>query len=82
MAPPMLSNEVDQLEWHNSMGVVKHFSVCEVWETIRPRSDVVDWYHVVWFPNCIPSYAFHLWLIAKRRLKTQDRLRPWDSRGG
>ncbi|GJU46490.1 RNA-directed DNA polymerase, eukaryota, reverse transcriptase zinc-binding domain protein [Tanacetum coccineum] len=82
VAAPMLSNEVDQLEWHNSMGVVKHFSVREVWETIRPRSDVVDWYHVVWFPNCIPSHAFHLWLIAKRRLKTQDRLRPWDSRGG
>ncbi|GJV69848.1 hypothetical protein Tco_1485357 [Tanacetum coccineum] len=82
VAAPMLSNEVDQLEWHNSMGVVKHFSVREVWETIRPRSDVVDWYHVVWFPNCIPSHAFHLWLIAKRRLKTQDRLRPWDSCGG
>ncbi|GKC51496.1 putative RNA-directed DNA polymerase, eukaryota, reverse transcriptase zinc-binding domain protein [Tanacetum coccineum] len=54
--PPMLSNEVDQLEWHNSMGVVKHFSVREVWETIRPSQNEV--------------------------LKTQDRLRPWDSRGG
>ncbi|GJW04877.1 reverse transcriptase domain-containing protein [Tanacetum coccineum] len=49
VAAPMLSNEVDQLEWHNSMGVVKHFSVREVWETIRPRSDVVDC-----LPTCCP----------------------------
>nr|GEV45520.1 reverse transcriptase domain-containing protein [Tanacetum cinerariifolium] len=68
----------DKLEWHDSMGNPKQFSVREVWNSIRPRSDVVDWYNVVWFPNCIPSHAFHLWLVAKRRLKTQDRLRPWD----
>ncbi|GJT90269.1 ribonuclease H-like domain-containing protein [Tanacetum coccineum] len=78
IAVPMLSNVEDKLEWHNSMGELKRFSVREIWNSIRPRSDVVDWYNVVWFPNCIPSHAFHLWLVAKRRLKTQDRLRPWD----
>ncbi|GJT71168.1 putative RNA-directed DNA polymerase, eukaryota, reverse transcriptase zinc-binding domain protein [Tanacetum coccineum] len=78
IAVPMLSDVEDKLEWHNSMGELKHFSVREIWNSIRPRSDVVDWYNVVWFPNCIPSHAFHLWLVAKRRLKTQDRLRPWD----
>ncbi|GJZ49218.1 retrovirus-related pol polyprotein from transposon TNT 1-94 [Tanacetum coccineum] len=40
-----------------------------------------DWYDVVWFANCIPSHAFHLWLVAKRRLKTQDLLRLWDVNG-
>nr|GEX42583.1 hypothetical protein [Tanacetum cinerariifolium] len=78
IAVPLLSNIKDKLEWHDSMGNPKQFSVREVWNSIRPRSDVVDWYNVVWFPNCIPSHAFHLWLVAKRRLKTQDRLRPWD----
>nr|GEY21377.1 hypothetical protein [Tanacetum cinerariifolium] len=78
IAVPMLSDMGDKLEWHDLMGDSKIFSVREVWNSIRPRSDVVDWYNVVWFPNYILSHAFHLWLVAKRRLKTQDRLRPWD----
>ncbi|GJX93653.1 reverse transcriptase domain, reverse transcriptase zinc-binding domain protein [Tanacetum coccineum] len=42
------------------------------------RADVVDWYHVVWFPHCIPRHALHMWLVIKEKLKTQDRLRQWD----
>ena len=36
------------------------------------------WYDVVWFPNNIPRHAFNLWLIIKRKLKTQDRVSIWD----
>ncbi|GKB22369.1 reverse transcriptase domain, reverse transcriptase zinc-binding domain protein [Tanacetum coccineum] len=35
-------------------------------------------YPVVWFSKCIPRHALHLWLVIKRCLKTQDRLRIWD----
>nr|GEU32561.1 hypothetical protein [Tanacetum cinerariifolium] len=31
--------------------------------------------------NSIPRHAFHLWLVIRRRLKTQDTLRPWDAAG-
>ncbi|GJR76641.1 hypothetical protein Tco_0089006 [Tanacetum coccineum] len=78
---PTLLDMEDRLEWHNRLGLVKPFSVNEVWNCIRPRSKVVDWYNVVWFANCIPRHAFHMWLVAKRRLKTQDRLRHWDVNG-
>ncbi|GKE70224.1 reverse transcriptase domain, reverse transcriptase zinc-binding domain protein, partial [Tanacetum coccineum] len=44
----------------------------------RLRADIVDWYHVVWFPHCIPRHALHMWLMIKEKLKTQDRLRKWD----
>ncbi|GJY03440.1 putative reverse transcriptase domain, reverse transcriptase zinc-binding domain protein [Tanacetum coccineum] len=47
-------------------------------DSVRLRADVVDWYHLVWFPQCIPMHAFHLWLVAKQKLKMQDRLRQWD----
>ncbi|GKB46101.1 ribonuclease H-like domain-containing protein, partial [Tanacetum coccineum] len=38
----------------------------------------INWYDVMWFSNCIPRYAFHFWLVMKRKLKTQDTLRQWD----
>nr|GEW60088.1 hypothetical protein [Tanacetum cinerariifolium] len=47
-------------------------------EPIRPRSDEVDWYHVVWFSHQIPCHAIHLWLVIKCKLKTQDKLRQWN----
>nr|GFC67916.1 reverse transcriptase domain, reverse transcriptase zinc-binding domain protein [Tanacetum cinerariifolium] len=31
-----------------------------------------------WFPNCIPRYAIHMWLVFQQKLKTQDRLWQWD----
>ncbi|GKD19143.1 homeodomain-like protein [Tanacetum coccineum] len=54
------------------------FSVRNVWEAIRPHRDEVDWFRIVWFSHCVPRHAFHLWLVMRRSLKTQDNLRPWD----
>ncbi|GJS46061.1 reverse transcriptase domain, reverse transcriptase zinc-binding domain protein [Tanacetum coccineum] len=78
VAVPTLSAMQDRLEWRDRLEIVKPFSVNAVWNCIRPRDAVVNWYDVVWFANCIPSHAFHLWLVAKHRLKTQDLLRLWD----
>ncbi|GJR41299.1 putative reverse transcriptase domain-containing protein [Tanacetum coccineum] len=33
---------------------------------------------MVWFNSCIPRHAFNLWLIVKRKFKTQDMIRAWD----
>ncbi|GJY64381.1 homeodomain-like protein [Tanacetum coccineum] len=64
--------------WRDLQGNLKPFSVAYAWDSVRLRADVVDWYHVVWFPQCILRHAFHMWLVAKQKLKTQDRLRQWD----
>ncbi|GKC76206.1 putative gag-pol polyprotein [Tanacetum coccineum] len=76
--PAIDSNIMDTLEWRNLSGASLNFSVVTVWECIRPRDDEVNWYDVVWFSNFIPRHAFHLWLVMKRKLKTQDTLRQWD----
>nr|GEU42715.1 hypothetical protein [Tanacetum cinerariifolium] len=78
VAAPSLSVMQDRLEWRDRLEIVKPFSVNAVWNCIRPRAAVVNWFDVVWFTNCIPRHAFHMWLVVKRRLKTQDLLRPWD----
>nr|GEU41751.1 putative reverse transcriptase domain-containing protein [Tanacetum cinerariifolium] len=49
-----------------------------VWETIRPRDNEVSWYDLVWFSSCIPRHVVHMWLIMKKRLKTQDAFCSWD----
>ncbi|GKC75736.1 reverse transcriptase domain, reverse transcriptase zinc-binding domain protein, partial [Tanacetum coccineum] len=75
---PHLSDASDKLVWKDLSNVDVGFSVAIVWECIRPRFDEVDWYHVVWFSHQIPRHAIHLWLVIKRKLKTQDKLRQWD----
>nr|GEW50964.1 hypothetical protein [Tanacetum cinerariifolium] len=72
------SNASDCLVWKNSNNVELGFSVAIVWNSIRLRFNEVDWYYVVWFSRQIPHHAIHLWLITKRKLNTQDVLRPWD----
>ncbi|GKC18404.1 hypothetical protein Tco_1020554, partial [Tanacetum coccineum] len=81
IVPNIAQDAVDILEWSDNDGSVKHFSVATVWHRIRPRSEEVKWCDVVWFSKCIPRHALHLWLVIKRCLKTQDRLRIWDMHG-
>nr|GEU62955.1 hypothetical protein [Tanacetum cinerariifolium] len=76
--PNIVEGAHDLFEWRDGHGRVKNFLVSQVWSTIRYRSDKVNWYSVVWFPNCIPRHAFNLWLIIKQRLKTQDKVCSWD----
>ncbi|GJW60795.1 zinc knuckle CX2CX4HX4C containing protein [Tanacetum coccineum] len=45
---------------------------------IRMRDSKVKWYSMVWFLSCIPRHAIHLWLIIRRKLKTQDLIPAWD----
>ncbi|GJW13734.1 reverse transcriptase domain, reverse transcriptase zinc-binding domain protein, partial [Tanacetum coccineum] len=61
-----------------ALGVFQCFSIAGAWDYLWLRADVVNWYHVIWFPHCIPRHAIHMWLVIKEKLKTQDRLRQWD----
>ncbi|GJV06019.1 hypothetical protein Tco_1343675 [Tanacetum coccineum] len=60
-------------------GLDNEFSVSIAWDTICPRGDVVNWHDLVWFSYAIPCHVFHLWLVIKRKLKTQDVMRQWDA---
>ncbi|GJS39811.1 reverse transcriptase domain, reverse transcriptase zinc-binding domain protein [Tanacetum coccineum] len=67
-----------ELFWIDCHGNSKKFSVSQVWDDIRMRDSKVKWYSMVWFPSCIPRHAIHLWLIIRRKLKTQDLIPAWD----
>ncbi|GJV98139.1 reverse transcriptase domain, reverse transcriptase zinc-binding domain protein [Tanacetum coccineum] len=71
-------SRADCLVWHDSQGADKPFSVAQVWNDIRTRDSQVEWYPVVWFASCIPRHAFNLWLVVRRKLKTQDLVSIWD----
>nr|GEW88003.1 hypothetical protein [Tanacetum cinerariifolium] len=67
---PLLLDDID--------GVLLPFLVACAWDTIQTRTDIVNWYNVVWFPHFIPRHAIHMWLVFQQKLKTQDMLRQWD----
>nr|GEU44862.1 hypothetical protein [Tanacetum cinerariifolium] len=81
VARPSYVSSHDLLVWRDRMEVIKPFLVNEVWQAIRPMDTKVNWSAVVWFSNNIPRHAINLWLILKKKLKTQDLLRSWDVSG-
>ena len=78
IVPDLQPNQEDKLVWKSIDGSFKDFSVSEAWQSIRKRSNEVSWHRLVWSKYGIPRHSIHLWLIMRRRLKTQDRLKQWD----
>ncbi|GJR42106.1 reverse transcriptase domain-containing protein [Tanacetum coccineum] len=77
-APNLDENTIDCVRWRDVNGVFSDFSVSRAWEAFRPRGNEVNWFRIVWFPHSIPRHSFHLWLVMRNSLKTQDKLRQWD----
>ncbi|GJW84505.1 reverse transcriptase domain, reverse transcriptase zinc-binding domain protein [Tanacetum coccineum] len=76
--PTLDVNKLDMHFWRDSNGAMSKLSVKAAWEAFRPRGIEVPWFRVVWFSHNIPRHAFHLWLVMRKSLKTQDKLRQWD----
>ncbi|XP_021991414.1 uncharacterized protein LOC110888182 [Helianthus annuus] len=77
--PQIIAGEHDRLRWKDLDGNLQHFETKEVWNSLRNREDKVLWVKSVWFAQCIPRHSFHLWLVIKNKLKTQDRLTVWEA---
>ncbi|GJS81487.1 putative reverse transcriptase domain, reverse transcriptase zinc-binding domain protein [Tanacetum coccineum] len=77
-APNIVLARKDCMKWRATNGTMTYFSVKCAWKVLRPRGIEVPWLHIVWFSHAILRHAFHLWLIMRRSLKTQDKLRQWD----
>ncbi|XP_071700171.1 uncharacterized protein [Rutidosis leptorrhynchoides] len=75
---PTLCDMPDCVIWKTRECNVSDFSVHASWDSIRPHRDIVPWYHVVWFSQCIPRHSFILWLLIGEKLKTQDMLKNWE----
>ncbi|MFS7993166.1 putative H(+)-transporting two-sector ATPase [Helianthus anomalus] len=80
LEPPILEPDIaDRLIWKDRHGNRMHFSSGEVSDNIRRRGHVVPWVDFVWFSQWIPRHSFHMWLVIKNKLKTQDRMCVWDA---
>ncbi|GJY32409.1 zf-CCHC domain-containing protein [Tanacetum coccineum] len=51
LVPNLIVGYDDVRLWRDSQGNLKHFSVACAWDSVRLRANVVDWYHLVWFPQ-------------------------------
>ncbi|XP_022015101.1 uncharacterized protein LOC110914623 [Helianthus annuus] len=69
----------DRFRWKDLEGNLRFFGSWEVWNNLRHRDNKVIWVNSVWFSQCIPRHSFHLWLVIKNKLKTQDRMAVWEA---
>ncbi|KAK9073019.1 hypothetical protein SSX86_007341 [Deinandra increscens subsp. villosa] len=76
--PVLLPGRSDKILWVVGHTVAE-FSASLALDSIRLQLPRVPWAKMVWFSQCIPKHAFHLWLLMKNRLLTQDIiLKVWD----
>nr|XP_043611682.1 uncharacterized protein LOC122583328 [Erigeron canadensis] len=71
------NNERDKLVWKDNNDTIMLFSTWGVWNTIRYREQPVSWHSIVWFSQCIPRHSFFMWLILRKKLKTEDLMMKW-----
>ena len=45
-----------------------------IYASLRPRGEVVNWSRTIWESWSLPRHSFILWLAVKGKLKTKDRL--------
>ncbi|XP_021979813.1 uncharacterized protein LOC110875929 [Helianthus annuus] len=77
--PAIVPDLEDRLGWKSFEGKIVHFSSWDAWNNLRVRENKVAWVNMVWYGQCIPRHSFHLWLVIKNKLKTQDRLAVWEA---
>nr|GEV72418.1 reverse transcriptase zinc-binding domain-containing protein [Tanacetum cinerariifolium] len=75
---PHIWYKIDTLHWKLHDGTLSSFSVRHAWHSIRVRGTEVDWFKIVWSSYSIPRHVIHMWLVMRKRLLTQDRIRQRD----
>ncbi|GJW71932.1 reverse transcriptase zinc-binding domain-containing protein [Tanacetum coccineum] len=75
---PNISHQDDYVVWIDESSRETKYSVKKAWESLREKWPNVNWYHVVWFSQCVPKHAFMMWLAIQGKLLTQDRLMKWN----
>lgn len=79
LAVPVLEEEkIDVLRCLDNNLEKTHFSVRNIWDSIRKEGPMVSWSKLMWFSHCISKHTFLLWLVFRKSLKTKDKMKFWD----
>ena len=73
----MKNDQVDKFLWKSNDGSFYEFAVKHAWEDFREHGNEASWAHLVWSTYAIPGHAIHMWLVMRKRLLTQDRMKQW-----
>ncbi|CAM8931449.1 unnamed protein product [Rhodiola kirilowii] len=66
----------NRIHW---MGTGIGFTVSHTYNTLTRHTENTDWHKLVWNRFNSPRSSFHLWLVAKNKLLTRDRLNNMGS---
>ncbi|KAJ9546758.1 hypothetical protein OSB04_019301 [Centaurea solstitialis] len=76
--PTLKEGVRDKIQWRSKEGSMVDCVVSNMWKDLYFDHPVVPWYKLIWFSQGIPRHAFFLWLAARERLRTLDRLGAWN----
>ena len=62
----------DIISW--TLAPSREFTVSSTWNHFRPKMPVVNWHHMIWFPQAIRRHAFIVCMAIQDILVTQDKL--------
>nr|XP_043633655.1 uncharacterized protein LOC122604859 [Erigeron canadensis] len=79
LVPQLDQNKNDEVIWIDNAKVEQPYTTTIAWNSIRINEQKVAWMDFVWSPHNIPRHSFHLWLIMRRKLLTQDKIIKWAS---
>ncbi|CAL9232954.1 unnamed protein product, partial [Arabidopsis halleri] len=54
------------------------FSTKDTWNLTRAEGTMVSWHKGVWIKHGTPKFSFCVWLAARNRLSTGDRMLQWN----
>ncbi|KAJ9535293.1 hypothetical protein OSB04_un001605 [Centaurea solstitialis] len=76
--PALKEGVRDRIQWRSKEGSMVDCIVSNMWKDLYIDHPVVPWFKLIWFSQGIPRHAFFLWLAARERLRTLDRLGAWN----
>ncbi|KAG7579308.1 Reverse transcriptase domain [Arabidopsis thaliana x Arabidopsis arenosa] len=73
-------NETEDIVlWRGRNNVYKpRFSTKDTWNLTRTEGTTVSWHKGVWIKHGTPKLSFCVWLAARNRLSTGDRMIQWN----
>ena len=73
----------DNVLWKHSEDTYNPcFSSSRTWDQITEKRTTVFWSKSVWFTQEVPRFSFIVWLAARNRLSTGNRMRTWNIQHG
>ena len=73
--------EKNMITWNNGEAIWNlqgnTYRTAEVWKSIRPKKETVEWHKLIWARFVMPKHAVIAWMVVQNRLPIKNKLKSW-----